>query len=358
MQEGRLLALSPALSDSKAQHLAHLVRSLDSSISGSDAALHSEQLKQYILESLVNKTGQEETAILTGLLRSGALEGRQDNNADLLWGQRLLLVLADQAQQEEETLAAALGRIDRQHQRLVATFNDDLDDNASDGINDHAESDGTGGEAGDQESPTTPITPITISPANMYSTDQSPWQSQRLQAWTKLYAQVDLPWAHIWYITRQQGLAEQLRAEQRLAEQKEPGVAGCVDLPELLLPGAAQGENYDAAPVLLSRCPGLLKAFTQIHAVADMTGQAAIHSALQRAAHLFAQEAPAWNNLIRAEYAASTSPGSAPLRRLRLSVLPGMSFLQRLCAMDAAAPAICASAADHPACCLFGLLQD
>ncbi|NQS71099.1 MAG: hypothetical protein HQQ73_02895 [Desulfobulbaceae bacterium] len=364
MQEGRLLALSPALSDSKAQHLAHLVRSLDSSISGSDAALHSEQLKQYILESLANKTGQEETAILTGLLRSGALEGRQDNNADLLWGQRLLLVLADQAQQEEEALTAALGRIDRQHQGLIATFNDNIDD-AGDDISDHAESDGTGSETGEQESSTTATTPTTISPvispispANMYSTDQSPWQSQRLQAWTKLYAQVDLPWAHIWYITRQQGLAEQLRAEQRLAEQKEPGVAGCVDLPELLLPGAAQGENYDAAPVLLSRCPGLLKAFTQIHAVADMTGQAAIHSALQRAAHLFAQEAPAWNNLIRAEYAASTSPGSAPLRRLRLSVLPGMSFLQRLCAMDAAAPAICASAADHPACCLFGLLQD
>ena len=357
MQEGRLLALSPALPDSKAQRLAHLVRSLNSSVSGSDAALHGEQLKQYILESLVNKTAQEETAILTGLLRSGAPEARHDNNEDLLWSQRLLLVLADQAQQEEEALAAALGRIDRQHQRLVATFNDDLDDDASDDINDHADSDGTGGEAGDQESPTTPITPITISPEKMYSTDQTPWQSKRLQAWTRLYTQVDLPRPHLWYITRQQRLAEQLCAEQGLVEQKEPGTPGRVDLPELLLPGATQGDNYDAAPFLPSHCPGLLKAFNQIHAAADMAGQAAIHGALQQAAHLFAQEAPAWNNLIRAKYAASAFPYPAPLHRLRLSILPGMSFLQRLCAMGAAAPEICASAADRSACCLFGLLQ-
>ncbi|NLZ17938.1 MAG: hypothetical protein GX087_09440 [Desulfobulbaceae bacterium] len=320
IQDKRLLALCPPLPQEEGKRLAHLADLL----SGADAAQHSEQLKQLILESLGNSGSQEETMLLRQQLRAGAQNATAApaSSTDNLWQERLLLLLADQAERAEEALAAELSRIGKQHQSLFATL-------------DHENDDGGG---------------LEDVPLQASAHAQNSWQPKRLQAWVKILSRATLPCAGIWYITRQTGLAEQVQEQYQLIIRQQS-----LNLPDLLLPTCNQ-EEMGTNP-LLERCPGLLEAFTRLQTLAldDAAIQNNQGQSLEKIVALFAEQIPAWNGMIRA-----TRTAQSALSRLQLSILPGISFPRLLTGVFAMASDT-QSAALHPdestALCLFGFLS-
>lgn len=329
--EERLLALCPPMPAAAAEKLRHLARTLE----GKGAVQHGEQLKQLILESLSAEGGQEASSALRRQLQAGAKDGADlPPEAALLWQERLLLLLADQAEREQEELAAALSRISKQHQELLSSLS------------------GTGGNLDDALRDLMPSQAL-ASPAA--------WQPKRLQAWARLLAQTAMPRENLWYITRQEGLAEQILEQRQLCAQA--GAQQACHLPALLLPAQMPAKEQSAAmpPAQEDDCPGLFAAFSRLQALA-LDGTAA--DDVQEAVRLFTEAAPAWNAKMRAAV-----PANAGLLRLQLSILPGASFRQRLqnsLACRTSSPAASANATAEEASratgagqilCLFGLLK-
>lgn len=314
VQAGRLLSLCPPMPVPAADKLRHLARSL----AGSGAAQHGEQLKQLILESLASASNQEDTPALRQQLRSGAQASTAPApSEDTLWQERLLLLLADQAEREQEELAAAMHRISRQHQELLASLGD---------------------EALDDLLPPEPVSTLET------------WQPKRLQAWARLQAQTAMPRQDLWYITRQEGLAAQIVEQHQLSAQRQQ----VYRLPELFLPALpAEAKPVFPAP-LVQDCPGLLEAFAELESLA---GNGADEDAVHKAAGRLAEEIPVWNAKVRAANASEAS-----LCRLQLSILPGASFPQLLKASLNAASAQAEEPAPREAAgeslCLFSLLLD
>ncbi len=318
-QEGRLLALSPPMPAAATEKLGHLARSL----AGSEAIQHGEQLKQLILESLNPENDQEESSALRQQLHTGRRENTDSSPApatELLWQERLLLLLADQAECQQEELARAMSRISRQHQELLSSLGDSQE------------------EALENLLPPKSVSSLTT------------WQPKRLQAWARLLARTTMPRQDIWYITRQEGLAAQILEQHQLCEHCTQGQAQ--RLPELLLPAYTPDTQHESAAPRVQDCPGLFAAFSGLHTLAR---DGVTESGLQQAASLFAEAVPIWNDMIRA-----ATPADAGLCHLRLNILPGTTFLQRLHNSFACSPASVEAAGngkgEAQALCLFGLL--
>lgn len=321
MQEKRLLSLCPPLPQEEAKRLVHLAGLL----SGADAAQHSEQLKQLILENLGNSENQEKTMLLRQQLRAGTqgAAAAPTSSADNLWQERLLLLLADQAERAEEVLAAELSRIGKQHQDLFAALEEENDDG------------------------------VRFDDAQLQASThaQNSWQPKRIQAWATMLAQVSLPRQNIWYITRQESLAAQVQEQYQRAMRQLS-----LHLPELLLPMCYQKEL--CTDPLLERCPGLLEAFTRLQTLArgGAVTQNTHNQPLEKAIALFAEQVPLWNGMIR-----TTRSEQSAFYRLQLTILPGISF-PRLLAGVFAAGRDTQNTAPSPvdggaALCLFGLLS-
>lgn len=309
VQEGRLISLSSAPPPSGRAELELLARMP----AGRDAARYGEQLRALFLERLGTDRGAtEEEALLR--LRAGAPA------ADPLWHERLQLVLADRVERENEELAAALARINTQHQSLLATL-------------------------GEGDSPQTPPTPLTASAAG----GGQPWQAKRLRAWARLFAAVTPPpRPDMWYLTRQQECCDAiLEGYRRLTGRRE------LSLPELLLPACGTPAEDGQSLPRPARCPGLSAALSRLLSAvhAPCTTLAAI---LQEAMTLFSEQVPVWNATMRSGSAAA----SAPLCRLQLLVLPDASWTALLRQLDTGGPTGDPTPAVRPALCLFGLLQD
>ncbi|MDO5673676.1 MAG: hypothetical protein Q4G66_01975 [bacterium] len=337
VQDGRLIALCPPMPTAAAEKLRHLARSL----AGSGAVQHGEQLKQLILESLStesNQEAQEASSALRRQLRTGIQNsaGGADTapEAGLLWQERLLLLLADRAEREQEELAAAISRISRQHQELLSSLSDkgDSPEDVLQGL----------------------VPPEAL-------TSHTTWQPKRLQAWVRLLVQTTLPRQDMWYITRQKGLAEQIMEQHQLCAQGETQQAcQAYHLPDLLLPACPQEENSERPVLLVSLeqdCPDLLAAFSGLQALA----LGATADELPEAAKRFAEAAAVWNAMVSAATpAVPATAAHSGLSRLQLSILPGASFLQRLQNSLACPPASAKDASSvtdtGQGLCLFGLM--
>ena len=335
VEEGRLLALSPPLPAKDTKRLQHLARSLN----GVEAAEHGERLKQLILENLARKTTREETAALKEQLRGNAPSASEKEPLDLLWQERLLLLLADQADREEEELTAAFNRINKQHQELFNRLNEEANT----------------GEA------------LAELPAQLPPADppgRSPWQPKRIKAWSRLLKRTALPRQDLWYITRQESLAAQIIEQYQSCTGRE-----AIHLPALLVPGHdEEAENISIPANQLEGFPGLAESFARVQTIAaDMSGlysKEQVVTLLQEVEDLFAGHIPAWNAAML-----GVQTGESRLCRLQLSLLPGMGFqqlLEKIIAGESAGSAgekanaesaACGETA-NPALCLFGFLEE
>lgn len=311
-ENGQLLALSPSMPPAAAEKLGYLARSLE----GSESVQHGEQLKQLILESLGTESDLEASSNLRRQLRSGTQEeGNSTPVADLLWQERLLLLLADKSEREQEELARAFSRISKQHRELLSS----LDDSQKEMLED--------------------LLPPEPEP------HQEKWQPKRLQAWARLFRQTTIPRQIIWHITRQEGLAAQILEQHQTCVQEQ-----AYHLPELLLPAYLSNAQHKSAASPIQACPKLLAAFSEFHSFAP---DGAATDIIKKAADCIAAEIPAWNAEIRAIVPAETG-----LYRLRLSILPGASLLHLLQNSLAHTPASAEDArtGTDQDLCLFGLL--
>ncbi len=308
VREGRLLALSPALPQAAQRRLEHLLQIL----SGSDAVLSGEQLKALLLRHLGTGRDWAEGANLGQELRAGG------SSPDPFWQERLQLVLAERVERDREELASSLARIGRRHQKLL---------NALDG------------EESAQKSPALPRQQPASADLGL--------QPKRLRAWCRLLSGVESLRPDLWYITRQQECGELILERYRQ-------LSGCRELcaPELFVPGCTSAATEDRAAPRLAQFPGLLSAFSRLR-TAVLTPSGTSGAAQQEAMALFHEHAPAWNAMIRNTPAAA----SAPLCRLQLSVLPGISWSKLFRQLETNAPTGEHAAGVEPVFCLFGLLQ-
>ncbi len=309
VQEGRLLALSPALPPPAHRRLEHLIQVLN----GSDAVHSGERLKALIVQHLGTDRDRAEGTSLGQELRAG------ESGMDPFWHERLQLALAERVERDQEEVASTLARIGRRHQQLLSALD---------------------GEEGAQKPPALPRQQVATAGLGL--------QLRRLRAWCRLLSGVGPLRPDMWYITRQQDCGEVILERYRqLSGHRE------LCAPELLVPGCASAVAEDWATPRLARFPGLLAAFSRLQ-TAVLASSGSSGADLREAMTLFSEHAPAWNAMIRK----SPTAASAPLCRLQLSVLPGISWPKLLQRLDTSLPVEEGVADVEPAFCLFGLLQD
>ena len=274
-EKGRLLALSPALADADAARL----RAFAGALASEEKVRHGESLRQMLAELLTLPGSSIETQReLLQRLRQGADgEAGAENGiaaAPGLLRERVRLLLAAQAQREQEALRAGLARISRRQQRMLQDMGQD-------------------GRQDDHSAPE----PLPLAP---------------LRAWAGLLAHCSLPCPNPWFITQNPIIADAL-----LAACREAGGAPMA-LPGLLLPATA-GSDTAGPELLQQQCPELLNGLA---ALQDAAGED-----VQRLADACAE------SLRHSEARPKEGPGA--LCRLRLFVLPQTSLALLLAGLTA-----------------------